>query len=315
MNLSFSLSAAITMQWWGSFRPIDLTKMSTPTVRQPPYSFPRREALDSSNDCKASLIGVIESQIIPRLLEAHPSPSAHVQPSVPRLRESDALELKAFADLCLYGSAEQAIAHVDHLIEDQAASHEDIFLGLIAPTARLMGTLWEEDVLDFTQVTLGLMRLQQISHRMGYEYQEGPQKAGPVRRVMLACAPGSQHILGLAVVSEFFRKDGWQVVVEIAPSQSELCRAAQNEWFDLIGFSVGLVEQLDNLPDLIRRVKLASRNPNTPVLLGGPAFASIEVDAHRLGANAICVDPREGLKLAAALVDPTRRTEAVFCRT
>jgi len=116
-------------------------------------------------------------------------------------------------------------------------------------------------------------------------------------------------------VSEFFRKDGWQVVVEIAPSQSELCRAAQNEWFDLIGFSVGLVQQLDNLPDLIRRVKLASRNPNTPVLLGGPAFASIEVDAHRLGANAICVDPREGLKLAAALVDPTKRTEAVFCRT
>ncbi len=309
MSLSFSLSATDALQWLRGLRPFNLTEMSSSTERKLLYPVPRREAVDSVNDCKSSLIGVIESQIIPRLLEAHPLPSTDSKPSLRILRETGALELKAFADLCLYGSVEEAIAHVDELIGNQRASHEDIFLGLIAPTARLLGTFWEEDTLDFTQVTLGLMRLQQISHHVGYEYQEGPQKAGPVRRLMLACAPGSQHILGLAMVSEFFRKDGWQVVVEIAPSQIELCRAAQNEWFDLVGFSVGLVEQLDQLPDLIRRVKQASRNPNTPVLLGGPAFINNAIEAPRLGANAICVDPLEGLKMAAALVDPTKRQE------
>jgi hypothetical protein len=63
------------------------------------------------------------------------------------------------------------------------------------------------------------------------------------------------------------------------------------------------------LPDLIRRVKQASRNPNTPVLLGGPVFINKAIDAPRLGANAICVDPLEGLKMAAALVDPTKLQE------
>ena len=313
MNLSYSLSGADVLQWWGAQAQQQPTGMYSSSARLPLFQVPRRESVDSRNDsagdCKKSLIGVIESQIIPRLLEAHPLRSARAQKSAHANHVTGEAELKEFADLCLNSSTALAIAHVERLINDQNVARDDIFLGLIAPAARLMGTYWEDDVLDFTQVTLGLMRLQQLTHHLGYEYQDGPQKAGPVRRVMLASAPGSQHILGLAMVSEFFRKDGWQVVVEIAPTQIALCHAAQNEWFDLIGLSVGLVEQLEQLPDLIGRVKQSSRNPNTPVLLGGPAFGSVEADAQRFGANAICVDPREGLKLAAALVDPTKLTD------
>jgi methanogenic corrinoid protein MtbC1 len=124
---------------------------------------------------------------------------------------------------------------------------------------------------------------------------------------MLASAPGSQHVLGLAMVSEFFRKDGWQVVVEIANTEREVLQASANEWFDLIGLSVGIVEQIPILGDLITRVKKSSRNPDTPVILGGPAFVNTSVSAESLGASGISSDALHGLKLASALVDPLKR--------
>jgi len=306
MHLRFSLPFTKPVLWWNWLRHPTMTQMSSSAARLPLFSVLKGDSSASVSECKSSLMGVIEQQIIPRLLEAHPLASALSQPSDQIVQECNERDLKAFADICVFGTAEGTIAHVDQLLRKPGASHEAIFLGLIAPAARLLGTYWEEDAMDFTQVTLGLMRLQQVTHHLGYEYQDGPQKAGPVRRVMLASAPGSQHILGLAIVSEFFRKDGWQVIVEIAQSPSELCHAAQNEWFDLIGLSVGLVEQVSELPDLISRLRQSSRNPDTPVLLGGPAFLATDANAAHLGAIGISTDPLEALRLAAAVVDPTK---------
>jgi hypothetical protein len=58
---------------------------------------------------------------------------------------------------------------------------------------------------------------------------------------------------------------------------------------------------------LISRTKKASRNPDTPVLLGGPAFFNTDASAESLGANGISLDALHGLKLASELVDPQNR--------
>ena len=312
MNLGLSVSFTNPVQLLDRIRHLTLSQGSGSNAFKGLHSVLNKKSTASQDDCKASLMEVIESQIIPRLLQAHPLQNIPEHPSQGDQQVTDQEQLRAFTDLCLLGSAEEAIGHIDRLIKDEGVPHEDIFLGLIAPAARSLGVLWEEDEMDFTQVTLGLMRLQQITHHIGYEYQDGPQNPGPLRRIMLASAPGSQHILGLAIVSEFFRKDGWQVVVEIAPSQVELCHAVQNEWFDLVGLSVGLVEQIEGLSDLIRRVKKASRNPETPVLLGGPAFVGKEFNAQDFGANSICVDPRQGLNMAATLVNPSKHHHVLY---
>ncbi len=306
MKLTIPVPFDQIVRWWGLRGRGGLTLMANTHGSKSHVSKRPEQSNATSDDCRKSLLEVIESQIIPRLLDAHPVASALHHHDVTPLYRPPQTELEAFAELCLRGTTGTAIAFVDSLTK-RNVSHEDIFLHLIAPAARLLGEGWEEDRVDFAEVTLGLMQLQQITHHLGYEYQDGPQKPGPVRRVMFASAPGSQHVLGLSIVSEFFRKDGWQVVVEIAPSLTELCHAAHNEWFDLIGFSVGLVEQIDTLPDLITRVRQASRNPNTQVLLGGPAFLLKPSQAQSLGAGAICLDPKEGLQMANALVNPGKQ--------
>ena len=252
--------------------------------------------------CAGSLRSLIESQIIPRLLEAHPRiGAANAQNFNLAYQPLDA-EIAAFAEMCVSRESEDVLEFIEKLLLDHVDS-TSIFLNLIAPAARHLGQMWESERADFTQVTMGLLRMHQITHRIGYEYQSGPQKAGPAKRVMLASAPGSQHILGLAMVSEFFRKDGWQVVVEVASTPAALHNAARNEWFDLIGLSVGVTEQLEGLPALISDLKKQSRNPDTPILLGGPAFFASEVSANSLGADGISTNALEGVQLASLLVN------------
>ena len=252
--------------------------------------------------CKTSLLSVIESQIIPRLLDAHPSVKAldleQAQADLVAASEQDMLD---FAQACLATDSQAVFNHLD-VLRDKGLGTQTVFLDVITPAARYLGDLWEQDKMDFTVVAQGLLRMHHAMRHLGYETQDGPQSAGDVRRIMLASAPGSQHILGLAMVSEFFRADHWQVVVEISTSEQALVHAVAHEWFDVIGLSVGLIEQLPHIPALIARLKSASRNPNAFVILGGPALLQAKMDGIELAADAISVNAAEAVKLAGDLL-------------
>ena len=252
--------------------------------------------------CKTSLLSVIESQIIPRLLDAHPSVKAldleQAQGDLVAASEQDMLD---FAQACLATDSQAVFNHLD-VLRDKGLGTQTVFLDVITPAARYLGDLWEQDKMDFTVVAQGLLRMHHAMRHLGYETQDGPQTAGDVRRIMLASAPGSQHILGLAMVSEFFRADHWQVVVEISTSEQALVHAVAHEWFDVIGLSVGLVEQLPHISALIARLKSASRNPNAFVILGGPALLQAKIDGVELAADAISVNAAEAVKLAGDLL-------------
>jgi methanogenic corrinoid protein MtbC1 len=195
--------------------------------------------------------------------------------------------------------ASETTQFIDELLH-QGITTDRIFLELIAPAARQLGLMWEQDLCDFTEVTCGLVRMHEITHRLGFEYQNGPQLGGDVQRIMLASAPGSQHFLGMTIVSDFFRKAGWDVVIEISVSEKELVHAVSNEWFDVIGISCATEAQLKTLPGLIRALKAASGNPEPGVLLGGPIFTVQTHNARSLGADGICVDVKEAVALAAS---------------
>jgi methanogenic corrinoid protein MtbC1 len=250
--------------------------------------------------CRHLISSVIETQIIPRLLQAHPSGASRLAQETHqtiRIPESDVVE---FANLCLLNDAILANSFADQLVRD-GLSHETIFMQLITPAARYLGVAWETDTADFVQVTNGLMRMHEITHRIGFEYQAGPRKPGPRNRIMLACAPGSQHILGLTIVSEFFNKEGWQTVVEISSSAEGLIHAAANEWFDVIGISVAIESQLDGLETLVAGIRNASQNAKVAILLGGPIFTLRHFDATEFGACEICTDPKVAVKLALVI--------------
>jgi methanogenic corrinoid protein MtbC1 len=263
----------------------------------PPDGLNRTRGLP--DDCKESLLAVIEQQIIPRLLNVQ---QFFTSPSVPVDAPDAALpDHEPFTQHCLHGDALQANGIVDALIH-RGLSQERIFLELITPAARQLGVLWEQDLCDFTQVTCGLAIMHQTIYRLGYESPVAPHDAAVRQRVMLACAPGSQHFLGLTIVADFFRKSGAEVVLEISSSESELLRAVGSEWFDVIGISVAIEAQLPSLPGLIAHLRESSGNAKVIVMLGGPVFLLRELSPQDLGADGIFTDAREAVAAVQGLM-------------
>ncbi len=300
MHLVFSASPVSRMLSLG--RALSAWTLSSLFERRDANSAHRRaDAGSSDQECRRSMRMVLESQIIPRLVNAHRTGEELAANSSTSQPFDD--EIATFARLCAAGKRQEAVLLIERLRSD-GLDQEGVFVDLITPAARLLGRQWEDDLLGFSEVTVGLVLMHEVIHGMGYEFHDGPQTAGGIKRVMLACAPGSQHVLGLAIVAEFFRKAGWQVVLEVSPSRTELCHAVRNEWFDLVGVSVALDSQLVALSDLVDSLKTASRNPTTPVLLGGPIFSTGAHRAETFGAQAICVDARDCVPLALATQAP-----------
>jgi len=126
---------------------------------------------------------------------------------------------------------------------------------------------------------------------------------GQTSRVMLSCAPGSQHFLGLTIVADFFRREGAHVVIEISSTELELMRAVANEWFDVIGISVAIETQLPQLKKLIANLRQNSGNPHVRILLGGPIFTLQDHTPEKFGADAISTDAIQAVALLKSIAN------------
>lgn len=258
---------------------------------------PRLSYSNAANDeCKETLLDLIEKEIIPRLLNSQQHLS-QINPVAIELSIGDPVpEMLAFTDYCVKGDALNVTQIVDQLI-DRGLRQDRIFLELITPAARHLGVLWEKDECSFSDVTCGLAMMHQVTYRLGYGFSDAPMVQGETTRVMLSCAPGSQHFLGLTIVADFFRREGANVVIEISSTESELMRAVANEWFDVIGISVAIETQLPQLKKLIANFRKNSGNPHVRIMLGGPIFTIQDHTAEQFGADAISTDAIEAVAL------------------
>lgn len=253
--------------------------------------------LSPADACKKSLLSVIEQQIVPQLIRAHAEQLTDNSTQVSQRFVPTSADIEEFGRLAHHEDERLGWEMLDRLVQERHSIPE-ILLKLIAPAARYLGEMWEQDRLSFTEVTLGLLRMQNMTHHYGFVNRRLFHQAGPKSRVMVAAAPGSQHLLGLAMVSEFFVNDGWDVHVEVANTKETLLSAIHSDWFDVMGLSVALVEQIDSLPELVMSLRSHSLNPNMGVLLGGAAFTQDVAAVKSWGADAVCLDPVEAMRIA-----------------
>jgi len=245
---------------------------------------------ESANDeCRESLQVVISEQLIPRLLNAQNHNARFTSSEASGANDTTLLEYIAFTDACRQGDSLRVNQIVDALTA-QGISQERIFLDLITPSARHLGSLWDQDLCSFTDVTCGLAIMHHVIYRLGYEFRDGPHAKSEHINVMMCCAPGSAHLLGATIVGDLFRREGASVVIEISSSAQELVRAVANEWFDVIGISVALESQLLELKSLVQKLRGSSGNPNVKVLLGGPIFMLVDVSAQMFDADMIAIN-------------------------
>ena len=227
----------------------------------------------SSQDSVNILIQMLDKEIIPRLLVSHQANTLIEDLATSGQRKIHVQEVDLLVSLCINGTQETCLEFINKLTNKQV-SIESIYLDLIPMTARKLGVLWEEDICSFTDVTIGLWRLQHILYDLTKDFQKKHSMPIENLNALLIPAPKSQHTLGLFIVAEFFRKAGWRVWGEPNLSPEQINNLIFSQWFDVIGISVGYSEQLIGVNQLITSLRSRSMNPNVAFMVGGPLYST-----------------------------------------
>ncbi len=257
---------------------------------------------DRSSDAEA-LLSFIGGEIIPRLMLAHQvasdAESADESGLTPEIHAR-------FVEIVLDGTELETRHFVDHLLA-RNVSLEVIFVELLTNTARRLGELWENDERSFGEVTIGLLRLHHVlrERRLDSESRRPAHVDGGRSRILLVTACGDQHVFGLLMVSEFFRKAGWSVISEPGNGRDQIESILRREVFDLLGLSASCTTVAEQIRDEIEVYRAASCNPRIKVLVGGRLFATAPDLVEYVGADGAALDPYQAIDTAEALVGRT----------
>ena len=246
----------------------------------------------------AKLSRVVAEQVVPRLLALHEqakgADGTSTGPELPR--ESEIAEL---AKLVLGSNDEEAAAFILSL-KDGGVSLDSLHLELLEPTARHLGELWNQDTIDFVDVTLGVARLQRLVHV--FEGLDAVPDYDEKRKVLLATAPGEQHSLGSTIVQKFLRAAGWHVWTCATPRLEDAADIAAKEWLGVVGFSLSSDLHLQTLAQTIARVRQVSLNPKVGIMVGGSAISRNPAWVEQVGADGTAANGPASVILAKKLL-------------
>ena len=147
-----------------------------------------------------------------------------------------------------------------------------LFSQIMTPAARRLGEMWMNDECSFVEVTVGVSHLQRLVRDLSPLYQSDIPKSKQAGRVLFAATSGEQHTFGLSLLSEVFRRAGWDVSEAPTHSKADLTDLLKVQTYDIIGFSLSCVELADALRDDIALARSMQQESGAQIIVGGPAF-------------------------------------------
>ncbi|MCU7369879.1 cobalamin B12-binding domain-containing protein [Paucibacter sp. O1-1] len=253
---------------------------------RPRLSSPHLVASNTGQDMQLSRI--VELEIIPRLMLMHSTQPLQNRPPLPAMVLT-VDHVHTLAHLSAEGESDSAGSYVRALL-DAGASQEQVFLDLLAPCARWLGQMWDDDRYDFSQVTIALWRLQRVLHEQGSRFNQVVQPDADSHRALLAAVPGAQHTFGVIMAAEFFSRAGWDVECEPKASWPDLQARLNGGWFDMFGLSIATGDSIAHVASAILDMREASANPLIFVMVGGPMAAELPNLAALCGADAMACE-------------------------
>lgn len=200
----------------------------------------------------------------------------------------DLAQIQILAQACLQGL--DAARQVVHGWQRQGQSLQDIYMQGITPCARLLGEWWCADRLDFAMTTIASSHLQHLLHDFSSEFLQEATQQRTGWSVLLMTEPGAQHSLGLFMLSEFFKRAGWNVTVGVPQDVAEFKRMFQSEWFDAVGISISTDRHLDTLAALLPALRQGADNLHVRLFVGGPMALRDPTCLKGLAAEVVCED-------------------------
>ena len=205
-----------------------------------------------------------------------------------RKKQSDAGELIAEYDLetfchALLARNDAGAADMIQKMLRAGASFDTIYLGYVAGSAEKLGIWWEEDRITFVQMTVAAGRILGILRALRHHFR--PKRVSLDRSAVFISVPGEDHVIGVTMMADMLRREGWQISLKIGMSHEDLVEELDHSGFPIIGISASTPGRLIALTQLV--VALRIENPGALILVGGQ-ISGHEPDLKRVtGADAV----------------------------
>ena len=238
--------------------------------------------LSINSDINRPLHQALVTHVIPQLLDT----TSRVYEKIP----FSSIHSEELGKACVTADGSQVEVYVKSMLM-QGHDIESLYLDAIPQAARLFHDWWAADDIDFIQVTQGIFRLEQLIYGLSTDFVMGgsQQTPGSQPNALLVKSPGSHHSLGLLILSQYFRRYGWQVFSANQFTADDMLVAVRSEWVDLIGVSLSEDKQIPEMKKLISRLRQRCSNPNVQIMVGGPLLRSREDLVEILGADFGCL--------------------------
>ncbi len=206
---------------------------------------------------------MVEGELLPRLLLTH-----HAGPLPPSFiaRAESSMEHPAFDEFLRLVRSDDPDEEVREFLADaveRGDTVEVVLAELLAPVARRMGELWEEDECDFVEVTVVCNRLQRAIRRLASRFRYGT--SGDEVRVLVTGLPHAQHTLGALMVAETLANAGCDVALG-----EPFVPGTDPYGYDVIALSVARLDEAAAAEMMVRRLR--EQAPEASIIVGGAAF-------------------------------------------
>lgn len=232
---------------------------------------------------------------------AHGGLYLSAEPSSIPLDDAREREVQRFIKVLLSQDEAAAQLYAQELVAG-GHSTEELYEGLFADAARTLGEMWETDDCTFYDVTVGTGRIHRLIREFSHQFLAEQRYPGTTGRLLLGCAAEEQHSLGVAMLAEFFVRDGWDVHVGPGLGSEGLLDKVRETEYTLLGFSVSVSSRISKLQQDIRRARQVSRNRDIKVIVGGALITSDPTLAERIGADGYALDARSAVREARRLL-------------
>jgi hypothetical protein len=266
----------------------DASRIQSIQIPWPIFKFSAPQQVDIP---VAELTNMVEGEIIPRLFKAHSQAAVPLlEPEKPLAPES----ARGFVRTILSRNPDTLTAIVDTM-RAECMSDDMIYADLLAPAALLLIDLWQDDEVSYTEVTIGLGRLQQLVRSLSGSTPYNGESDPMSRSALFAPCPGEQQTFGFFMIEELFRWSGWRTWIETSATRDELAANVRCRWFDMFCVSVSRSDNFEDVDAMIKSVRRASRNRDLFVLVNGRPFIERPDTVAAVGADAFATCGAEAL--------------------
>jgi methanogenic corrinoid protein MtbC1 len=179
------------------------------------------------------------------------------------------------------------LAAASRLIESADADVRTVYLQVLQPALYEIGRRWEEAEISVAQEHLATATTQSVMARLAERFDvSGPRRG---RKVLVACAEGELHSIGVRMVADFLEGDGWEVLFVGALSPpAAVAELAAAQAVEVVALSAALAQRV---PEVVSAVQaLRALDPVPVIAVGGQAFGGDAAVAAGTGADLYAAD-------------------------